>query len=201
MRTDIILAEQPDKKEVIKTIAKLLQRLSKLYQLPNWSEENAVILAEWVFDTYRYDSMDDLIECLSKPPQTYDEHGNIESNWRLTPDRIQKWMSVQLEKTAIKRENHRQPSALEMLPDDKLKEIQEAILQSDVKPVVPITEQEIKREGREKPAKPVYIQPDENYLRMQELKMQFGRECCDLHTGRPKEGMPQTFEDYLKTIK
>lgn len=94
----LVIAEQPDKKEVIKIIAHLLQRLSKLFQLPNWDEANAVYLAEWVHDNYKYDSLQDVIKCLENPPDTG------EKNWRLTPDTIRQWMGIILEKTAIKRE-------------------------------------------------------------------------------------------------
>jgi hypothetical protein len=96
-KTNMVLAEQ-DKGQTIKLICFLLQRLSKLYQLPNWSEENALILAEWIFDNYKFDSLDDVITCLKNPPQT----GN--KNWRLTPDTIQEWMTIVLEKRAEKRE-------------------------------------------------------------------------------------------------
>jgi hypothetical protein len=92
------MVNQPDKKEVIRVISHLLQRLSKLFQLPNWQEENAVYLAEWIFDNYKFDSLDDVIKCLQNPPDTG------EKNWRLTPDTIRQWMAVVLEKTAIKRE-------------------------------------------------------------------------------------------------
>jgi len=77
----------------------MLQRLSKLYQLNNWTEENAVFLGEWIFDNYKFDSLDDVIACLSNPPLTESKQ------WRLTPDTIREWMAIQLEKTAITREN------------------------------------------------------------------------------------------------
>lgn len=92
----VILREQ-DKNEVLIHIAGLLQRLGKLFQVPNWSEENAVILAEWVYDNYKFDSLKAVTECLKNPP--------IEGkNWRLTPDTIQEWMSKTLEKVSIQLE-------------------------------------------------------------------------------------------------
>lgn len=100
---DVILKEQ-DHKEVVKRIAYAVNRLGKLFQIPGWSEENAVILAEWIYDNYKYESLEAVEECLRNPPETFDEDGKKENNWRLTPDRIQKWMAVQLEKEAIKRE-------------------------------------------------------------------------------------------------
>jgi len=94
----VILKEQ-DSKEVIKHLALLLNRLGKLYLIPGWSEENAVILAEWVFDNYKYEQLEVVTKCLNNPPQTPD------NNWRLTPDLIQKWMKIELEKVAEEREN------------------------------------------------------------------------------------------------
>lgn len=96
-KTDLVLAEQ-DKGQTIRLVSYLLQRLSKLYQLPNWTEDNAVFLAEWIFDNYKYDSLDDVITCLRNPPPTENKQ------WRLTPDSIKEWMKIILEARAEKRE-------------------------------------------------------------------------------------------------
>lgn len=94
---DVILKEQ-DSKEVIKHLALLLNRLGKLYLIPGWTEENAVILAEWVYDNYKFEQLSVVTKCLNNPPHT------SENNWRLTPDLIQKWMAIELEKVALKLE-------------------------------------------------------------------------------------------------
>lgn len=91
----------------------------------------------------------------------------------------------------------KQPSALEMLPDDKIQEIQDVIKESEVKAVIPITEKEIQEEGQEKPKKPEYTPPDKSYIRMTELKIRYGRECTDLHTGNVLPNMPN-FETWIK---
>lgn len=96
-KVEIILAEQ-DKGEAITLIAYLLQRLSKLYQLTNWTNENAVFLAEWIYDNYKFDSLDDVIKCLKNPPHTENKQ------WRLTPDTIKEWMKIILEERADQRE-------------------------------------------------------------------------------------------------
>lgn len=96
-RTELVLADQ-DKSQTITLIAYLLQRLSKLYQLTNWTEENAVFLAEWIYDNYKFDSLDDIIKCLRNPPHTENKQ------WRLTPDTIKEWMKIILEERAEKRE-------------------------------------------------------------------------------------------------
>lgn len=103
------MAEQPEKKEVIKLLAYSLQRLAKLYQVPNWDENNAVFLAEWIYENYKYDSLDDVMVCLINPPDTGDK------NWRLTPDTIREWMAIQLDKVAARREKE-----LELLKQKEL---------------------------------------------------------------------------------
>lgn len=96
-KTDLVLAEQ-DKGQAITLISYLLQRLSKLYQLPNWTEDNAVFLAEWIYDNYKYDALDDIIICLRNPPHTE------KKQWRLTPDTIREWMKIVLSERAEQRE-------------------------------------------------------------------------------------------------
>lgn len=95
--SDSVIKEQ-NTKDVKRNIALLLQRLSKLYQVPNWTEENAILLTEWIYENYQYETFDTIYEVLINPPKT----GN--KNWRLTPDTIQEWMSIQLDKEAEKRE-------------------------------------------------------------------------------------------------
>lgn len=102
----LILKEQ-EPKETKKIIAILLQRLSKLYQIPNWSEENAVILTEWIHENYKYETLETIIQVLTNPPNTGAK------NWRLTPDTIQEWMAIQLDKEAEAREKEHEKRKLE----------------------------------------------------------------------------------------
>jgi len=62
--------------------------------------------------------------------------------------------------------------------------------------VVAMNEEEIKREGQDKPVKPKYVPPDASYLRMVELKSEYGRTCCDLHTGKKLPDSPD-FDTWL----
>jgi len=103
LSSSVILKEQ-DQKAAIKHIAHLLQRLSKLYQVANWTEENAVFLAEWVTDNYKYEELSMIEGILRNPPSIKNHHGEIESNWRLTPDTIAKWMSIALDNATTERE-------------------------------------------------------------------------------------------------
>jgi hypothetical protein len=93
-----VLREQPDKVATIEQIAKMLHQLAKLYQIPNWDGENAVLLAKWILGKYECEPLEVVIDCLVNPPITKDK------NWRLTPDTIQEWFAIKLDEQAQKRE-------------------------------------------------------------------------------------------------
>lgn len=94
----LVLRAQPDKTAAFTLIALSLDRLVKLYQIPNWSKENSEYLAEWIFDNYTCESLEFILETLKNPPV-------VESTaWRLTPDTIRNWMCTKLDKEAEKRE-------------------------------------------------------------------------------------------------
>lgn len=94
----MVLREQPDKVATIEQIAKMLHQLAKLYQIPNWDGENAVLLAKWILGKYECEPLEVVIDCLVNPPITKDK------NWRLTPDTIQEWFAIKLDEQAQKRE-------------------------------------------------------------------------------------------------
>lgn len=97
-----LIRHQPDKKATIEQIAKMLIQLAKLYQVPNFDGENAVLLSNWIVNNYQYEPLNVVIDCLINPPHTG------ENNWRLTPDTIQKWLAIRLEEHVIKREKEYQ---------------------------------------------------------------------------------------------
>lgn len=90
-----------------------------LWQIPNWTPTNSVVLAEWIYDTYTYEPIEVIVECLKNPIVDDDKV------YRLTPDVITKWMAVHLENQAVKRERENQKQKEEerrllekpMLPD------------------------------------------------------------------------------------
>lgn len=87
---------------MIAEISELLLQLSKLYQVPNFTGENAVLLSKWIIANYEFEPLEVVIDCLVNPPHTG------EKNWRLTPDTIQQWLSIRLEEQAEKREREYQ---------------------------------------------------------------------------------------------
>lgn len=100
---------------VIEQIGRLLNQLAKLYQIPNWTGENAALLSNWIVNKYEYEPLEVIIGCLANPPKTG------EKNWRLTPDTIEQWLTIRLEEQAEKREKEYQKEK------QKLKELESSM--------------------------------------------------------------------------
>lgn len=96
---DVVLREVKDQELVLKYVSVLIDRLSKLYQIQNWTADNSVLLAEWVIENYSCEMLKTIDKVLRHPPKSE------ESNWRLTPDTITRWMEQELENLAVEREN------------------------------------------------------------------------------------------------
>lgn len=95
---NLILREQPNKITTLKDLTKRLDRLAVLYQIPNWTVRNGVLLSKWIMDKYQFETLEVIVECLESPPPTG------EKNWRLTPDTIESWFAIKLEEKAVQRE-------------------------------------------------------------------------------------------------
>lgn len=188
------MAEQPDKISVIKLLANMLQRLAKLYQIPNWDETNSVELATWIYDNYKYDSLDDVIACLANPPATYDERGVKDSNWRLTPDRVERWMAVQLEKTSIKRENeHREQK-------EKEKEPLQVVDYNAFKKRIETQGLPKKERGFQDPDYKQFRADYREKLIMKQKEKQYIEKFTDLQTGKIIPGSP-SLDEFIRMDK
>lgn len=97
LRADLVLKRQ-GKKDVIKCITILIQRLASLYSVPDWTDVKSVDLAEWIYDNYTFELMEVVDRVLRNPPKL------DKQIWRLTPDVIRDWMTVELEKQCEVRE-------------------------------------------------------------------------------------------------
>jgi len=102
LNTALILREQPDKGQSISLIAKYLEKIAMLWQIPNWSIQNAVILAEWTYDNYQFEPLEVIINALKNPQVGEDK------TYRLTPDVVKVWITQELERQAEKREKEHQ---------------------------------------------------------------------------------------------
>lgn len=107
LSSSVILKEQ-DQRAATKHIANLLHRLSVLYQIQNWREENSVILAEWILDNYKYEELSMVESVLRNPPLIKNSHGDVDKNWRLTPDTINTWMAPALANAILLREQEQE---------------------------------------------------------------------------------------------
>lgn len=167
-----------------------------MYQIKDFDFENAVILGQWIITNYKYEQLSTVIRVLENPPM-------VDRIWRLTPDIIREWLSIHLDRVYTQREKEIHNERFKEVeqegdPDPRLEEWLKELDKSDT--VRPITEEEIKYEGGEKPKKPKYVPPGVEYYILAQKKIEYGRECTDLHTGKVKPGMP-SFDEWLNLSK
>lgn len=183
------------------SICDLLNRVAKLYQIPNWDELNAVLLSDWILETYPTETFETIQRALTKPR-------TVGKTWRLTPDVITEWMAFEIEQETIKREKeiHNAKQAEEQTgegwTDERFKEVVKAIDSATGFTRGPaLSPKEIREEGQEQPKQKGTIYPyttrEEHIARA--MKLAWMTECHDARTG---EKLPNwmTFEDWKKTI-
>ena len=187
----MVLREQPNKPILETHIASLLIRIAKMYQIPNFDEESALILAVDTIERFQYDPVDVLVKCLTKPPHTG------QKNWRLTPDTISEWMAITLETEAdnLERE-HRKAKSVQLefeVPQDISIETQKKIQDyidslSGFQKIAPLPDDYIKEYGQRNPKKVShssgFLQPSrekviENRLRIEWMKESFNHQTAE----------------------
>lgn len=158
----IVLAELPTE-QVVTTIAGLLHDLAKLYQIQNWDISNSAHLGSWILRNYKYEQLQSIVDCLQNPPEIFNDKGEKERIWRLTPDTVRAWLAAHLDKLCDAREKEieeqkktRKAEDFEPLSEETQSMIQETLnrLKSDPLPSTPKLDllKEVKRKetGREK---------------------------------------------------
>lgn len=204
LKPGAILKSQGDKDKTIMLISLLLMKVASLYQIPNWGEHQSIILSDWVYLNYQYDKLESVIKVLSNPPVDNDR------NWRLTPDTIQVWMAIELERESAKREkeiyNAKQNHPLndvdllltEALANDKGDEPKQHTRNQEIgKKLVPLTRDEIELMGQGKPyKKPYHSELNDQALHTANMKSKYGRECTDLITGKILPGA-LSFDEWI----
>lgn len=205
LKPGAILRSQGDKDKTIMMISLLLMKVATLYQIPNWGESQSVVLADWIYQNFQYDKLESIVKTLNNPPIDDDK------NWRLTPDTIQSWMAIELERESAKREkeiyNAKQVPVIndvdllltEALKQNEGKEEEKKFThhQELGKKLVPLTQEEIELEGKDKPyKKPYHSELNHEAYIMSQMKVQYGRECTDLLTGKTLPNKP-TFDEWL----
>jgi len=152
---EIILREQ-SKESVILIIAGAIDKTAALFQIPNWNTTASVDLAEWTYTAYQFEELDVIVKGILNPPPS------DQRVYRLSPDVISEWMAVALDKKAEQREKEHQaekkkPHAVKEIIDaykpspEELKQLEDAVSNSNMKAIPKLTPEEQKFWGGEKP--------------------------------------------------
>ena len=174
-----------------------------MYQIPNFDEESALILAVDTIERYQYEPVEVLVKCLTKPPHTG------QKNWRLTPDTISEWMAITLETAAdnLERENQKLKSkSVEFevtsdISEETQKKIQDYIDSlSGFQKIAPLPDDYIKEYGQSKPKKVSYssgfVQPSREKVIENRLRIEWMKESFDPKTA---ERLPDSlgFDEWI----
>lgn len=100
----MVLRAQPPV-EVISSLVGLLKRVARLYQIPGFKDEDALELADWILERYPTELSETVIRALKNPPLVTNWKKDQVTNWRLTPDTIGEWMSIEIEKATAELNN------------------------------------------------------------------------------------------------
>lgn len=104
------------------------------------------------------------------------------------------WMSEYLEEKYQVIESGTVTDSTEALPEVDYERFKQRKAQEATKPT------DFKKERESQLNRLNYTPPSEEYVRTQELKRQWARECTDLHSGKILPNSPN-FNDWLKNIK
>ena len=193
LKPSTILRDQPSKPSLAAHISSLLLQIAKLYQVPNFDETNALMLAKDTIERFKFEPIEVVIKCLENPPSTG------EKNWRLTPDTIAQWMTIVLEKESelLEREHQKTKSkSIEFeVPQDITLETEKMIQEyinslSDFKSVPKLTDGYINKNGQRKPkqhSKSAGYKIDGELEKKHDLHIQWVRDNYDSFTGKPKK--------------
>lgn len=192
--------KQIPESEAILQLSQMLDKLAKLYQVPNWDSTNAILLAESVRDEYKHYSWELIVQALTNPPK-------LEKVWRITPDTIAEWINYTREKM-VEREQRlvSERRQMEKIVSHELSEETLELIKNfkpdGIKEVPKVTRNEkrdILREDayRQQGYKAMSDAEALEYNLNIELKSRYSRECRDPHTGALLPGKPD-FETWKK---
>lgn len=172
MQPNLPLKKQ-DPKTLTEEITASILRLAKMYQVPNFDEVNAVLLADWVIEEYQHHELDLVQEALRKPPVLNDPA------WRLTPDTLKVWIDLKRsERVEMKQRAESLIRQTDSQPEHKYTEDVNALiadylnqLKEGPQVIRSITEKEVKEEGQLRPKKKEYVAPGADYFNEWQKKM------------------------------
>ena len=176
-----------------------IMKLAKIYQIPNFDNTNAELLAEWLMEEYKHQDLDLIQETLRNPPRLNDQA------WRLTPDTLREWIDLTRIKRAdlkIKEESQKRQETINENMAQLSLETQKMVADYIAK-LMPekksyeLTSQEIKENGqlRPKKVKNVYPSTPKEEVILKELKRRYYLEMYDKITGKPLDNW-MSFEEW-----
>lgn len=128
-----------------------LKSVALLFGIKDFADEQATLLATWIYDNYQYDQLSLIQKVLTNPPADKD------AQWRLTPDTVARWMKIALERKAERIENYvhnkknelPEPVEIPELKEETVKMIEEAKANMIQKSSIPkLTADEVLKEGK-----------------------------------------------------
>jgi len=188
-----------DSRLVMQDLFLAIMKLAKIYQIPNFDNTNAELLAEWLMEEYKHQDLDLIQETLRNPPRLNDQA------WRLTPDTLREWIDLTRIKRAdlkIKEESQKRQETINENMAQLSLETQKMVADYIAK-LMPekksyeLTSQEIKENGqlRPKKVKNVYPSTPKEEVILKELKRRYYLEMYDKITGKPLENW-MSFEEW-----
>lgn len=145
----------------------MLNRLVKIYQIPNIDNETVMYLSEWIMDEYQHHDLELIQEALKFPPK------NEMNTWRLTPDTIRFWIDVTREKVFDRkqaeeskaRQEADQPKHQYSPETEKMIQDFKNSLLEGISKAPEMTQEEIKANGQLRPKAIKYNSTDADYVR------------------------------------
>jgi hypothetical protein len=165
-------------------------------QALNLKDFQVPIIADHLIQNYKWESLEDFTLCFRRAAAGI--YGEI---FRIDGAVIGQWMSRYLdEKYDALEQKKRKQAEQEKKPvqrgfSDHADKCINQILENLGAPKV---EENNAKENEYQRMKMAYTPPGPEYLKMIELKEQYGRECRCPRTGKPLPGKPETFDEWLK---
>lgn len=155
----------------------------------NISDNQVAQIVEDLIEKYPHETIEDFVLVFKRARM-----GEFGELFRLDGPVIFSWMETYLEekyrviedKLAKEKDEYYKPAK----PEDEnnwLQKWMDSVKEVNIKPVLPMSDKQVREEGRERPKGIQYVPPAISELRKRELHFQWLSECHDPRTGEPNE--------------
>lgn len=199
-----LMYDGAEKHKIENIVAVLVLQHARLLNVSgNLQEGQALEIAKALVDEFPYNSIDDFKLMLQNGIRS--KYGVV---YRFDIAVVFDWMYKYIDEfyeyreEMIRKQKSEEPKKLipGVIDDEKAKEYLkkwlEIIETSETKNPSPITEEEVKQEGREKPNRQVHRSTTIEEAILHQKRIQWMRECFDIYTGRPNPNH-MSFEEWL----